>query len=315
MSKMNNLLTYLEHDEGDQARTPVFGSLSPGSKAAVIILFGGWGLGSLVGGYQGAQSYAQMLKQMLILDPEIIWYGIIYCSLAIQGAVLLILLLDYISSPKIIKRHRAELVILLGLKVISDLTWIWTNFSMQTYPSDLSNWVWIRIILFLPTMAESLLSLYLIKRLLSAKAVLTKWAFLLASTVFIALSAKLFLFPVMNLIQFSNPITIPSAKDIILDLVYYGLLALAAIFSIMTFKDLRRGGEFELSLPKYLRVSIILYALVYGVYGVWSSYVSSSLAFSFNLSIVAEIALNAMFFVGLIVFSVFPPSFKVGGDR
>jgi hypothetical protein len=306
----------LEEKKEEPSRTPPFGSLPLGTKTAIIMLLGGWGLTYLIGGYSLIQYYIQMLKQMIIFDPEIVGYGIQYCFQFLQGAVLLVLLLDYISSHKILGRHRAELVILLGLNIIKDLTFFYFNGTLkQIELSGILTWdSTITMTLILPVLAESLLSLYLIKRLLSAKAVLTKWAFLLASTVFIALSAKLFLFPVMNLIQFSNPITIPSAKDIILDLVYYGLLALAAIFSIMTFKDLRRGGEFELSLPKYLRVSIILYALVYGVYGVWSSYVSSSLAFSFNWSIVAEIALDALFFVGLIVFSVFPPSFKVGGD-
>jgi len=302
----------LEEEKRDQARTPVFGSLSLGSKVAVIIILGEWGLGSLVGGYSGTQSFTQMLKQMIILDPEIVWYGIQYCSLALQGVALLVLLLDYVSSPRILRRHRAELAILLGLNVIRDLTFIWTNFSMQTLPSGMLTWASISIILILPTLTESLLSLYLIKRLFSGEGVLTKWTFLLTFTVFVALFARIFLNPLINFLQFLNPIPLPSPKDVILGLAYYGVLALASVFSIMTFMALRRGGEFELVLPRYLRISVIFYALVYGVYDAWSSYVSSSLAFSFNLSRFALLVLYASFYVGLIAFCLFPPRFIVG---
>jgi hypothetical protein len=184
---------------------------------------------------------------------------------------------------------------------------------MQDVPSEILVWTLTHsIILILPVMTESLLSLYLIKRLLSGKAVLTKRTFLLAFTVFVALLARIFLNPLINLILFSNLITFPSFNDIIFGLAYYGVLALAAIFSIKTFMALREEGEFELVLPHYLRISVILYALVYGAYGAWDSYISSSLAFSFNLNRVALIVLYALFYVGLIGICLFPPRFKIG---
>lgn len=302
----------MEEEKRDNASTPPFSSLPLGSKVAIIILLAGWGLTYLIGGYYGILSFIQMLRQLIIFDPEIIVYGIQYCFYALQGAILLVLLLDYITSPSILRRHRVELTILLGLKIIKDLTFVFANFSMQTVLSGIFTWVWISLILILPTMTESLLSLYLIKRLISGKAVLTKWTFLLALTVFVALFARIFLSPLINLFQFSNPIPFLSPKDIILGLAYYGTLALVAIFCIRTFMALRRGGEFELVLPRYLRISVIFYALVYSVSEAWNSFISANLAFSFNLGKAVLIVLGLWFYVGLIAVCVFPPRFMVG---
>jgi hypothetical protein len=208
----------------------------------------------------------------------------------------------------------AELAILLGLKIVKDLAFVLLDFSMyQTVPSAILAWALTQsLILIFPVTTEALLSLYLIKRLLSGKAVLTKWTFLLAFTVFVALFAQLFLNLLVNLIQFSTLIPFPSFRDIILGLAYYGVLALAAIFSVRTFMALRGGGEFELVLPHYLRISVIFYALVYGAYEVWNLYFTLYLAFSFSLSHVALMVLDLLFYVGLITLCLFPPRFIAG---
>lgn len=307
-------MTYLDEEKRDHAHTQPFGSLPLGGKAAVIILLAGWGLNNLVGGYSGIQYFIQMLRQLIIFDPQIVLYGIQYCFQALQGAVLLVLLLDYISSPRILRRHRAELAILLGLKIVKDLAFALPYFSMyQTVPSGILVWALTQsLILILFVTTESFLSLYLIKRLLSGKVVLTKWTFLLAFTVFVTLFARLPLNLLVNLIQFSNLIPFPSFRDIIFGLAYYGVLALAAIFSVRTFMALRGGREFELVLPRILRISIIFYAFIYGVYEAWNSYFFENWAFSFSLSQVALMVLGLLFYIGLIAMCLFLPRFVIG---
>lgn len=82
-----------------------------------------------------------------------------------------------------------------------------------------------------------------------------------------------------------------------------------------TYMALRGGGEFELILPNYIRVSVIFYALVYGAYGALSSFTSTNLAFSFNLYEAVLIFLNALFYVGLTALCIFPPRFIVGENN
>jgi hypothetical protein len=158
---------------------------------------------------------------------------------------------------------------------------------------------------------ESLLILYLILRLLSGKAVLTKWTFLLAFTVFMTQFVQYFFFTLGFMFPGNIPVLSLSLRDLLFGLANYGMFAAAAFFSLKTFMALRKGGGFELVLPRVLRISIIFYTLVNGVSDVWSYYYSADLAFSFNLSQVTYMALFASFYIGLIAVCLFPPRFII----
>jgi hypothetical protein len=176
-----------------RVQTPPFTCLPLGGKAAVVILLAAWALSNVVAGYAGIIYVLQIARATFGFDPTIISYGLLYISPILQGLTLIVLLLDYASSPTILRRHRAELAVLLGLQVtreLSSIVVLFPSIVMTTgrggLPSLMVLWMSAqRIILYLGVITETLLILYLIKRLLWGKAVLTKWTFILGFTVFV----------------------------------------------------------------------------------------------------------------------------------
>jgi hypothetical protein len=304
-----------------KVQMPPFSSLPLGGKAAVVILLAAWALSSVVAGYSGINYVLQIASVTIGFDMTIISYGILYVSPILQGLTLLALLLDYISSPTILRRQRVELAILLGLQVAREwsifvlLPSLITTTGRGGLPPFMDLWMLAqRTIIYLGVITETLLILYLIKRLLSGKAVLTKWTFLLVFTVFIAQFAQYFFFTLGFVFPGNIPVFSLSPRDIIFGLANYLVFAAVALFSVRTFMALRNGGGFELVLPRVLRISIVFYAFVYGVSEAWNSYLSANLAFSFNLSKAVFLVLGASFYIGLIAACIFPPRLQLGED-
>jgi hypothetical protein len=308
----NKYLAWCPRFTSISVQTPPFGSLPLGGKVAVVILLATWGVASLVMGFSLIPAFIQMLRQTIVFDPVIVSYGVLYTFPALQGAVLLLLLLDYVSSPTIRRRHRAELAILLGLQVPR----LWSIGFPDLFSSPIRGgggfslgvdaWIFaLAIVTYLLAISESLLALYLIKRLLFDKAVLTKWTFLLVFTVFFSCFAQNFVLWLNDLLNSNPSISLPMIANSI-------VFVAAAIFSFRTFTSLRGGKAFELVLPSYFRISVIFYALVEGAYQAWNSYISADLAFSFNPVEALFIVLNVSFYVGLIAVCVFPPRIVVG---
>ncbi len=292
-------------------QTQPFGSLL-GGKAAVILLLAAWGLVSLVTGYSGIPYFLQLTRATIGFDPWIVLYGIQYVFPALEGVVLLILLLDYILAPTINRRHRIELATLIGLQIISWFAFVALQPTPITtpirggLPTGINVWSLTEFaILYLGVATESILGLYLIKRLLTGKAVLTKWTFLLVFTAFVTEFAQILFVGLINL-ESSN------ASLQLTTLASYIVFAAAAYFSIRTFSTLRGGDGFDLVLPMYLKISIIFYALVYAADEAWNSFLSSNLAFSFNPSKVALLVIQASFYVGLVGMCLFPPRISIG---
>jgi hypothetical protein len=181
-----------------------------------------------------------------------ILYGIQYIFPALEGVVLLVLLLDYVLSPAINLRHRTELAILLGLQVTRWCTFVALQPSPIATPirgsllPGIDIWSLLFVIIYLGVATESLLGLYLIKRLLTGKVVLTKWTFLLVFIVFVTEFIQILFVGFINLESSNVSLQLTTLASCI-------VFAAAAYFSIRTFSTLRGGGGFELVLPAILR--------------------------------------------------------------
>ena len=275
-------------------------SLSTIGKATLITLLTAWGLYNLTN-YEGIPNFLNLLKngfsipQFWVLFLQNI-FGVI------SGAIIIVLLVDYIISGKIHFRHRVELS---GLLLTQAAVWFLAPFyevTMYLSGGGIGQ-VETRIPLELFTfILEAVLLGYLAYRILSNKAVLTKNSFLLLSLVFLGW----FIMTINPLGRFPwNQDLLGWATIGLLELVY----GVASIFCFRNYLRLRRSSGYDLDLPPYIRAMLFVYGFVSsGLFGFAVTWDTGNLFMLLSW----DLLLYFVFFVGVIVSAFFPFRFRVG---
>jgi hypothetical protein len=91
-------------------------SFSTIGKVAILTLLGAWGVYNLYFSQIMIPIYLDQVRLLLSLglaDPQLIAYLFTLIAKAASGAILIVLLADFIASRRILRRHRIELSALL----------------------------------------------------------------------------------------------------------------------------------------------------------------------------------------------------------
>jgi len=271
--------------------------LSTIGKAVIVALLAAWGLNSL-GSYQAILSYIDMINYIQLPQFTALFLGNIINI--ISGVVILVFLVDFIASKRVLRRHRIELSIFL---VSQALFWfVAPFFDVEIYLSgfggELLASVLFELIMFT---FVALFFGYLAYRILSNKAVLGKNSFLLLSIV-------LAFWFVMTISPFG-----PYLSQDLLGWVSIGLRELvygvAAIFCLSVYFKLRGSEGYEVDLPIVVRAVVFIYGfLSSGLFAFLATGNATFLYFNQDLSLL----LRFVFYLGLMAVSFLPLRFKVG---
>jgi hypothetical protein len=295
-------------------------SLSTIGKVTILAFLGTWGIINLYFSQIVIPSYLTQVRLLLTLgltDPQLTGELISLVARAASAAILIVLLADFIVSRRILKRHRIELSALL---ITQAIYWLLLPVGLTAILTDWGLYVldwWYSLGLL--GIVQAIFLLYLAYRLLSNRNVLNRNTFILLSVVFIASivlpwmiylrpttiirsTQQIFIFP-----DWENLVNIGLRTGLFLDTFVF---LVAAIFCFRVYRVLRRTRSFELSLPKYIRGVIVLWAL--SSLGIGRIFLSGNVSDLFSWNIFA--ILNYALYLGIIVTALLPMRFKVGDN-
>ncbi len=293
-------------------------SLSTIGKVAILTLLGAWGIYNLYAGQMIIPYYLKQVRLLLslgLVDSQLIGYLLSVVARAASAAILIVLLVDFIASRRILRRHRIELSALL---ITQAMYWLLVPIGLTDILTDWGMYVldwWYSLGLL--GLVQAIFLIYMAYRLLSNRNVLSRNTFILLSVVFVAsllLPWVTFLRPVSLVRSTQQIVILPDWEN----LVDFGLgtglfidtfvYLVAAIFCFRIYLDLRRAHSFELSLPRYVRGIIVLWSL--SSLGVARIILNGNFNGLFSLNFAG--VLNYALFIGIIVAAFLPLRFKIG---
>ena len=292
--------------------------LSTIGKVAILTLLGAWGVYNLYVSQIMIPSYLSQVRLLLnlgLIDPQAIGYLLSLVAKAASGAILIVLLADFILSQRILRRHRIEISALL---ITQAIYWLLVPIGLTDLLTDwgmyIQDW-WYSLGLL--GIVQAVFLLYMAYRFLFNVNVLSRNTFILLSVVFVVsalLPWDIFLRPfslfrstqqIFVLLDWQNLVDYGLFTGLFIDTFVY---LVAAIFCFRVYVNLRRTYIFELSLPKYVRGVIILWAL--SSLGIARVILNGNIStlLSFNFSGI----LNYALYLGIILVALSPMRFKVG---
>ncbi|MGD0804428.1 MAG: hypothetical protein ABSA11_10195 [Candidatus Bathyarchaeia archaeon] len=293
-------------------------SLSTIGKVAILTLLGAWGAINLYASQIQIPSNLSQVRLLLSLgltDPQLIGYLLTLVAQAASAAILIVLLADFIVSRRILRRHRIELSALL---ITEAMYWLLLPVGLTNILTDWGMYVldwWYSLGLL--GIVQAIFLLYMAYKLLSNRNVLSRNMFILLSVVFVAsmvLPWMIFLRPISIMRSTQQIFIFPDWENLVniglvtgqfLDTFVY---LVAGIFCFRVYRNLRRTHSIELSLPKYVRGIIVLWAL--SSLGLGRFILNGNLSALFSWNIFA--ILNYALYLGIIVAALLPMRFKIG---
>jgi len=284
-------------------------NLSAIVKIAAITILGAYGIYNLFIYQRAISSFWSQIQLGLSLgipDPQLIAFLLTLISKAVSGAILIILLADFIASRSILKRHRIELSALL---ITQAIYWLLAPVGLTQELTDWGSYAveWLYSLGALGII-QAVLLLFMTYRLLSNRVVLGRNTFLLLSALlFVSMiyPFAIVLRPISPMRSTQNIFTIWDWRYLAERGVESFVYLVAAVFCFKVYLDLRKTSDFELSLPKYIRGIVVLWSL----YSLGVAY--DVLYWNFSGLLSLNVFVYA-FFLGLIAVSFLPLRFRVG---
>ncbi|MGD0804117.1 MAG: hypothetical protein ABSA11_08610 [Candidatus Bathyarchaeia archaeon] len=280
----------------------------------MIMILLGWGLSALIAGIRYLLINIPGRIPLLYSPPiaraflsEILYFP--------TGVAILVLVIDYLATGRVLRRHKIELMIavLLGsllrlANALFDLiVWLQGGLTLSRIsmwaswpPSIVDSLVEGSIVVILGT-----LCIYIAYRVLTDRELLVKWTFLLLSAYFLW-----FAFDILYIqLEAGEPLLVVP----LIELLSYAMLLIAnaaiGIFLLGVSLRLRRGGGFEVSTPMYLRIVLLVFGIVGFLYD--AGYLLSSGTMSWDLPWVLLVGIFTRIAIALMAF--YPLKFAVSG--